>query len=289
MPLLGAHMSIKGGPANALFRGKEAGCRVIQLFTRNANRWASKPLSPSEIDAFHRARTETRVEPVSAHDSYLVNLASPRSEIRQKSLEALVEEVKRCDLLGIPYLVMHPGAHLGEGITAGLRRVSDGLNRLFDRLPDSGVGLLLETTAGQGANLGCRFEHLAEIVGATEARERLGVCVDTCHIFAAGYDFRTEAAARALLAKFDEVVGLNRLRLFHLNDAKRELGSRVDRHEHIGRGLIGKEGFTFLLREPIFENTPFLLETPKGRDENGLDWDVRNLRFLNGLVEDAAR
>jgi deoxyribonuclease IV len=285
MPLLGAHMSIQGGIAKAFLRGKETGCRVIQLFTRNANRWSGRGLTFSEIDAFQTAREKTSIEAVSAHNSYLVNLASPLDELREKSLHAMTEEMGRCHDLGIPYLVIHPGSHMGEGEAVGLGRISEGLNRVFDRCPDYRVMILLETTAGQGTSLGGRFEHLATILGLTEARERLGVCLDTCHVFAAGYDMRTADSYRGLMEEFDAVIGLERLKILHVNDAKKEFGSRVDRHEHIGEGFIGSDAFTFFLKDPNFKNTPFLIETPKGRDDHGTDWDVKNLSRLQCLME----
>lgn len=286
MPLLGAHTSIKGGLDRAFFRGREAGCQVIQIFTRNATRWISKPLAPAEIDAFHKAREETSIEPVAAHDSYLINLASPRADVGMKSLDALLDEMKRAEDLRIPYLVMHPGSHMGGGEEKGLRRISESLDRIYDRRSHSSVKILLETTAGQGSSLGYRFEHLAEIMARTDARERLGVCVDTCHIFAAGYDFRAVETYEELIRKIDATVGLNHLRLLHINDAKKGLGSRVDRHEHLGHGFIGEEAFSFFLRDTVFRELPFLIETPKGLDEEGFEWDVRNLKLLRRLMEE---
>jgi len=284
MTLLGAHMSIKGGLFKSLIRGKKAGCQVIQIFTRNTSRWSSRPLSQNEIDAFIKTGKETSVIPVAAHDSYLINLASANADVREKSFHALLDEMERVERLDIPYLVMHPGSHLGDGEKPGLKRISDALNKAYEKAPNLGVEILLETTAGQGTNLGYRFEHLAEILERTDNNKRLGVCLDTCHVFAAGYDFRTEESYRELIKNFDEIIGLNHLKLFHLNDSKKELGSKIDRHEHLGHGYIGREGLSFFLRDPRFRDIPFVLETPKGQDENGVDWDAVNLDFCNTLV-----
>ena len=282
-------MSVSGGLDRALFRGREAGCQVIQIFTRNTTRWASRKLSPSDIDAFYAARQETSVEPVAAHDSYLINLASPKSEVREKSFSAFLEEMERAERLEIPYLVMHPGAHLGEGEATGLRRIIEAFNRVHDQTPDFRVQILIETTAGQGTNLGYRFEQIAEILEGLEAQDRMGVCLDTCHVFAAGYDFRTYKTYSELIKSFDSVIGLNRLKLIHVNDAKKGLGSRVDRHEHLGQGLIGRDAFSFFLKDPMFEKIPFLLETPKGRNKDGIEWDILNLELLRRLMKEGIR
>lgn len=286
MPRFGAHMSVSGGLSKALVRGKKAGCQVIQIFTRNTSRWVSRPISSVEIDAFIKARYETGIEPVAAHDSYLINLASPHLEVREKSFHALLDEMERAVNLEIPYLVIHPGSHLGEGEKKGIKRISEALNRIHDRTPEVQTKILLETTAGQGTNLGYRFEHLAEIIDGTDAQKRLGVCLDTCHAFAAGYDFRTTRTYRELIRMFDRVIGLNRLHLFHINDSKKGLGSRVDRHEHLGLGYIGKRGFSLLLKDPAFDALPFLIETPKGKNEKGVEWDTVNLGFLAKVMED---
>ncbi len=280
-------MSIAGGLYRALLRGREAGCEVIQIFTRNRNRWKSKKLSAKEIDLFHKACDETSILAVAAHNSYLINLASARSHVLEKSFRALLQELERAELLGIPYLVMHPGAHVGDGEKKGLRRIADALNRVFERTSDYRVKILLEMTAGQGTSLGYRLEHLAEILEMTESQERLGVCMDTCHAFAAGYDFRTTKAYRQFFGEFDRILGLDRLRLFHLNDSKNRLGSRVDRHEHPGAGFIGLKAFSFFLNDPKLAHLPFLIETPKGKSKDGLDWDVVNLNLLKSLIKKA--
>ena len=287
MPLLGAHMSISGGLYRAPLRGREAGCEVIQIFTRNRNRWESKKLSAREIDLFHKACDETSILAVAAHNSYLINLASARSHVFEKSFRALLQELERAELLGIPYLVMHPGAHVGDGEKNGLRRIAEALNRIFERTSDYRVKVLLEMTAGQGTSLGYQLEHMAEILEMTESQERLGVCMDTCHAFAAGYDFRTRKAYRHFFGEFDKIIGLDRLRLFHLNDSKNKLGSRVDRHEHPGAGFIGLKAFSLFLNDPKLAHLPFLIETPKGKSKEGLDWDVVNLNLLRSLIKKA--
>ncbi len=284
MPLLGAHMSIAGHPYRALLRGKEAGCRVIQIFTRNRLKWAAKSLTRSEADYFYRAREETAVIPVAIHGSYLMNLASPQSDVREKSLSLLMKEMDWAEMLQIPYLVLHPGSHMGDGEERGLERVAAILNRAIEDSSGYRVKILLETTAGQGTGLGYRFEHLADILKSTGFSKRLGVCFDTCHVFAAGYDFRTREAYGQIMENFDNIIGLDRLKLFHVNDSKTGPGSRVDRHDHPGKGLIGLEPFSFFLNDLLFSGHPFLLETPKGKDENGIDLDRVNLKRLEGII-----
>lgn len=286
MPRLGAHMSIAGGLDRALVRGQEAGCDVVQIFTQNRAQWKSKKLSTYEVETFGKTREKVLIDPVATHNSYLINLASPRPDVFQKSFHAFLNELERAELLNIPYVVMHPGAHLGDGEKKGLRRIGNAIGRLFARTGDYRVKILLETTAGQGTSLGYRFEHLTEIMektGPHGPHDRIGVCFDTCHAFAAGYDFRTEKSYEALLREFDRIVGLDRLKLFHVNDSKKELGSRVDRHEHPGKGCIGLEAFSFFLGDPIFVGHPFLIETPKGKDNRGMDLDVLNLNALRKL------
>jgi len=283
MPLLGAHVSAAGGLAQALYRGKKAGCQVIQIFTCNPARWHSRDLSESEIEDFHNAGKDTSVIPVAAHDSYLINMASPRSEIREKSFTAFLNEMKRAEVLLIPYVVMHPGSHMGEGEKAGIEHISDSLKKIVDMTGDSHVKILLETTAGQGNNLGYSFEQLGRIIEQTDAPERMGICMDTCHVFAAGYDFRTAVTYNELIRRFDETIGLHFLKLFHLNDSKKDCGSRVDRHEQLGHGFIGKEALALFLRDPRFNDLPFLIETPKGKNDKGIDWDVANLDLLRSL------
>lgn len=286
MPLLGAHMSISGGLEKALLRGRACGCRVVQLFTGSPNQWGPRKLSSQEIDAFHTVREETSVIPVAAHDSYLINLASPRPENRHRSAQALEEELRRADRLDIPFVVIHPGAHLEEGEKRGIQYISESLSCLLDRTADLRVSILLETTAGQGTALGYRFEHLAEIIRRTACRDRLGVCLDTCHVFAAGYDFGEVKAFDRLIRDVDRIIGLERLKLIHLNDSKRGRGSRIDRHDHIGQGCIGEGALALFLKDPRLKGLPFILETPKGTDASGMDLDVVNLRALRRLMEE---
>lgn len=277
-------MSIAGGVAQALRRGREVGCDVIQLFTKNANQWRVKPLDPSAIEAFHRARVETGIDPIAAHDSYLINLASPDEGLYNRSLEALWEEMQRAEALGIPYLVVHPGSHRGSGEEEGLYRIARGINLLHYRGPDMQIQILLETTAGQGATLGYRFEHFARVIEMVEEDAKVGICLDTCHCFAAGYDISTVEGYAATIGALDRVIGLGRLKLIHLNDSKGAAGTRKDRHEHIGQGYLGMESFRLFLQDNRLADLPFILETPKGKNPAGEDWDCVNLRLLRGLL-----
>ena len=278
-------MSIAGHPHKAILRGRETGCRVIQIFTRNRLRWSAKRLSPKEIESFHRIRFETSVIPIAIHGSYLINPASPHHDSRMKSLLLLLDELEWAEMLDIPFLVIHPGAHKGEGEKKGLEMIAETINRAHERTEGYQVKILLETTAGQGTSLGYRFAHLAEIMNLTKSRERMGVCFDTCHAFAAGYDFRTKEAYRQVINKFDKVIGIEKLELFHVNDSKNTPGSRLDRHDHPGKGHIGLKPFVFFLNDPMFADHPFVLETPKGTDENGVDRDIANLRLLESLIK----
>jgi len=277
-------MSIAGGVDQALRRGKEIGCDVIQLFTKNANQWRARPLGPDAIQTFHQARDETGISPVAAHDSYLINLASPDEGLCKRSQEALWEEMQRAETLGIPYLVIHPGSHRGSGEQDGLYRIARGINLLYYQGPDMTIQILLETTAGQGATLGYRFEHFAQVIEMVEDEEKVGVCLDTCHCFAAGYDISTAEGYETTMEEFHRIIGLDRLKLIHLNDSKSAAGTRIDRHEHIGQGYLGMEPFRLLLQDPRLAHLPFILETPKGKDLAGQDWDVVSLRLLRGLL-----
>lgn len=283
MPRFGAHMSISGGIALAFDRLTEVDGEALQIFTANQRQWRVKMPSPAEIETFKARRQQVPGVPVASHDSYLINLASPNPETADKSLAAFREELHRCAALGIEYLIMHPGSHLGEGIEAGLQRFTANLDRA---LAEAGIGrqvmVLLETTAGQGTNLGASFEELAAIIAASSHPERLGVCYDTCHTFAAGYDIRTPKAYAQTMAQFDRLLGLERLRFFHLNDAKQGLGSRIDRHAHIGQGEITVAGFRNLVNDPRFADHPMVLETPKSED---LHEDRENLALLRSLCK----
>lgn len=281
-PRLGAHMSIAGGVAKAVLRGYQIGCDTIQIFTKNNHQWRAKPLTDREIETYHHQRATTGIWPVVAHDSYLINVASPHRDVFRKSLDALRIEVERAAALEIPYLVMHPGAHVGTGEAEGIKRVVHALDLICDRTTGFPVGICLETTAGQGSSLGWRFEHLAAIRGGVTQRERIAICIDTCHIFAAGYDIRHRKAYEHTMRHLDDVIGLQHLKYIHLNDSQRQLGSRVDRHAHIGRGHIGLAGFRHLLNDPRLRHVPMILETPKGN--NPAAADRRNLAVLRSLV-----
>ncbi len=279
---LGAHMSIAGGMDLAPLRGKQVGCDTIQVFTKSCRQWQAKPLAEAEVAAFQANLRDTGIDPVVAHDCYLVNLAAPEGPVRQKSLAAFRLEMERADRLGIPYLVTHPGQHLGAGEAEGALRVAEAVNRLHAALPDSRVQILLETTAGQGSSLGHRFEQLAAILERIEQAKRVGICLDTCHVFAAGYDIRSPEGYRHTLQDLDACVGLARLKVIHLNDSLNALGSRVDRHTHIGQGRLGVQAFRLLLTDPRLRRVPMILETPT--DGDFVKTDRRNLARLRHLL-----
>ena len=278
----GAHMSIAGGVENAVLRGHQVGCDAIAMFTKNNNQWKAKPLTQDDADRFNAALIETNIRPVVAHTSYLINLASPDALLWKKSIAAMEEELKRCELLGIPYLVLHPGSHMGKGVERGVARVADAFNRIHVKLPSLRVLTLLEHTAGQGTNLGHTFEELAQMRALIAERQRIGVCVDACHLFAAGYDLRKPDTYADVFKRFDDVIGIAHLKAWHLNDAKMPLGSRVDRHEHIGKGKLGRAAFRNIVNDPRWRDLPGVLETEKGPE---MKEDVLNLRVLRGLIE----
>jgi len=281
--LIGAHMSISGGVELAPLRGRDVGCACIQIFTKSNMQWAARPLGEKEIAAFKLNCAQTGIGPVVAHDSYLINLgAADTAPLAKKSFDSFLLELERCRALGLPAIIAHPGSHTGAGEAAGLRRIRSAVDELLERTTGSPVHILLETTAGQGSNLGYRFEHLAEIIEGVRQKSRAGVCLDTCHVFAAGYDIRTEDGYRRTLEEFDKIIGLKKLQAFHLNDSKGDLGSKLDRHEQIGHGRLGKEAFRLLLRDKRFAAVPKVLETPKGK-RGKTEWDVINLRLLRQL------
>jgi deoxyribonuclease-4 len=280
--LLGAHMSVAGGVDKAILRGKEVGCDVIQLFTKNNNQWKSKPLTEEDVWAFKKNVSETGIFPFASHDAYLINFAAPDAEIHKKSMESFLDEMDRAEMLGIPGLVFHPGSHVGSGEKAGIKQIADSLRRLLRERPQYKVKLLLETTAGQGSSIGYKFEHLAEIMEKVNEPARLGVCLDTCHVFAAGYDISHKKGYEKTFKAFDKIVGLKFLNAFHLNDSKKGLGSRVDRHEHIGKGELGLKAFEVLMNDDRFETIPMALETPKGAD---MKEDRINLKVLRELIK----
>ncbi len=282
-PRLGAHMSIAGGHHRAVAAAVAAGCDALQVFTKNTNQWASKPLADAEVTAFREACANAKLGALVAHNSYLINLGSPDDGLWERSIQAMVVEVERAEQLGINELVFHPGSHMGAGEEAGIERVAAGVKEVLARTAGSAVWLDLESTAGQGNSLGCRLGQIGAILRRVESADRLGVCLDTCHLFAAGYDFGTRAAYDTMMDELEDVVGVDRVRVWHLNDSVKGLGSRVDRHAGIGRGQIGLEPFRHIVRDARFREVPMVLETPKGMEE-GRDLDVINLELLRGLV-----
>jgi deoxyribonuclease IV len=277
---IGAHLSISGGCDLAIGRAEALAISSLQIFTKNASQWAAKPLDPGVIERFVQERDRTGLLNLVAHDSYLINVASPDDGTWEKSRLALQVELDRCDELDVPYLVSHPGGHLGSGPEAGIRRVSEAINRIHDERPSGRCMLLLETPAGQGTTLGRSFEEIAAIIDGVENKARVGVCFDTCHVFAAGYDIRDRAGYEGTMRTFDEVIGLANLRVFHLNDSKKGLGSKVDRHAHIGEGELGKAPFGFLLGDSRFKGISGVLETEHGDDCVELKRDLETLRAL---------
>jgi deoxyribonuclease IV len=277
--LLGAHVSTAGGVEKAPARGVETTCDTIQIFAKPPNRWASRPLAEENVTAFKAAVAETGIGPVFAHSLYLVNLATPDDALWKKSLDALVDDLERCEMLGLPGLVLHPGSHKGSGEEAGLARIAAALDEVHARLPGYNVQVWLEITAGQGDHLGYTFEQIRQMIDAVARPERLAVCFDTAHAFAAGYELRTREAIEATWAEFDRVLGLEHLRAIHLNDTNKELGSRVDRHEQVGQGNLGLDPFRFLVNDPRFRGIPMVLELDLGDDEFRA-----NLATLRSLV-----
>lgn len=282
-PLLGAHMSIAGGVGNAFLEGKKVDCDAIQIFTKSSRQWASKPYTKEEIEQFHRNRKETGIGAVVAHDSYLLNMGSPDAALRKRSVAAFIDELERCEVLAVTNLIAHPGAHVGAGELDGIKTIAKSLDEVHKACPGYGAKVTLEITAGQGSNLGYRFEQIANIIDAVKENDRLRVCFDTEHAFAAGYDLRTKEGYERTFGDFDEIIGIERLAAFHLNDSKKEFHSRVDRHEHIGRGFIGIEAFRMLMNDRRFWGLPMCLETPKGPD---LKEDRENLDLLRSLIRE---
>ena len=279
MGILGAHVSISGGVYKAPARGKEIGCDSIQIFTKNQRQWTAPPLSLKDAELFKEEMKKNAIQVAIGHSSYLINIGSPKDELRKKSIDSLVIELKRSEKLGLRALVFHPGSHLGIGETDGLKLIAESLNTVLSRVTLRNTMVLLETTAGQGTNLGYKFEHLADIIDMIEIQKNMvGVCFDTCHAFSAGYDIRTVDAYNKTMDLFDEIIGFDKLKAFHLNDSKFDLGSRKDRHEHIGKGFIGLEGFKAIVNDRRFKTLPMVLETPGG--EAGYKENLKVLRSL---------
>lgn len=290
MPFLGAHMSIAGGIELAAIRGGEIGCEIIQIFTKSSNQWAAKPLTEKTIGLFRENLKAHKIRAAFAHDSYLINLASPDKTLHKRSLAAFIHELERAEALGLMALVFHPGSHTTQDHPRGLekteddalKKIAESVNEAHLKTPGFKLLTCFENAAGQGTNVGYRFEHLARLLELTENKKRIGACFDTQHAFAAGYDLRTEEGYQKVFKEFDEIVGIKWIKAFHLNDSKKALGSRVDRHEQIGQGEIGLTSFRCLMNDPRFKDHPMSLETPKGPD---LKEDVMNLKILRGLIK----
>ncbi|HUP45395.1 MAG TPA: deoxyribonuclease IV [Thermoanaerobaculia bacterium] len=276
--LIGAHISTKGGLHTAFERAAIVGAQSMALFAKNSNQWKGKVLTGDDCALFAEKRT---LAPVLSHASYLINLATTNEEFHRKSLLAMADELDRAERLGIHAVVLHPGAHMGAGAAAGLDQIARSFDQIHAATEGFRVVTLLETAAGQGSCLGCTFEELGTIISLVDDKSRLSICVDTCHVFAAGYEIRTREGYEAMVAEIDAHVGLDKVGAFHLNDSKKPLGSRVDRHQHIGDGEIGLEAFRMLLNDRRFEGIAKLIETPKNEDHS---WDIRNLRTLRSLV-----
>ena len=283
MAILGAHMSIAGGYHKAIERAVCVGCECVQVFTRNSNQWKTKHITQEESLRFRKAVRDSQITHTVAHDSYLINLASPDNVLWRRSVESLVEELHRADLLGIPMVVTHPGAYTVGSEKRGLRRIVRAVNEIHRRTGKLEAQCILETTAGQGTTLGWRFEHLAAILDRVKVPGRLGFCFDTCHVFAAGYSLNSRRDYHDTMNEFDGLIGVGKIRVFHLNDSQREQGSRVDRHAHIGRGKMGLAPFRHILNDTRFKHVPMILETPKGVGE---DLDRANLQTLRSLIEE---
>jgi len=282
LPLLGAHFSIAKGLHHALYEAETYGCTALQIFTKNAITWKERTLTQEEIHRFDQARAQTGITSIASHTSYLINLATPERKKHDMSCNALKQELIRSSMLDIPFVVLHPGAHLGKGKDKGIEKIVLSINKIFAQTPDIQIRLLLETTAGQGSGLGHTFEQLASIMDKIENQNRIGICIDTSHVFAAGYDIRTPESYRKATDAFDASIGFENLYVVHLNDSKKKLDSRVDRHEHIGEGYIGIKTFELLMNDMRFWDVPKIIETPKQKD--GQDMDKMNLNRLRSLI-----
>ncbi len=283
MPYLGAHMSIAGGVYRALERGLSIGCEAVQMFVKSNNRWQSPPIKQQDAIKFREIYAENFApSTVFAHTAYLINLAAPADELWNKSIDAMKDELARCAQIGIDKIVLHIGSHTGSGEQAGLDRVCMAFDRIFSEMPDNPVMILMETTAGQGTNLGYKFEHFQYVYEHVKEPERLGICLDTCHMFAAGYDLRNPEIWNSMMEQMDSLFGIDKIKAVHLNDSVKGLGEKKDRHAHIGKGMIGLEGFRNVLNDERLASLPMVLETPKGPD---LKEDVENLKVLRSLLE----
>jgi len=282
MILIGAHVSIAGGFYKAIERGEKLRLNTIQIFTKNQLRWISKPIANNDIELYKNTLNKSNIiGPIFAHGSYLLNLASSEDETIEKSINSLLDELSRCRILNLPYLIIHPGSHKAQGEPKGIEKIIFNLNEVLKR-DNSNTTILVENTAGQGNSLGYRFEHIRDIIRGVNIN-RVAVCIDTCHLFAAGYDIRTERNYRLTIEKFDKIVGSSYIKVIHLNDSKSPLGSRIDRHMHIGRGHIGNNAFIYIMQDERFKNIPMIIETPKKLD--GKEMDKENIELLKSFVE----
>lgn len=283
--MFGSHLSISGGMHEAILAARELTMECVQVFTKNQRQWVAPPLSEDTIARWRDAKTKTGITLAVSHDSYLINLASPDDAAWRKSIDAFADELRRCDQLDIPYLVTHPGAHMGTGEDAGLTRVAKALDELHETMPELRVVTCLEITAGQGSSLGHRLEHLRTIIGRVKQPERVAVCLDSAHMIEAGYDLTSGEGAAGVIDEVDRVVGLARVKVWHINDSKTPRGSRVDRHEHIGHGHVALEAMAAIVRHPAFAMVPKILETAKENAPDGRPWDAINLATLRDLRE----
>jgi len=279
---IGAHCSIEGGLHTSFQRAETINATVMQIFTQNARQWYPSKIQAYILEMYEKNKSKSKVKTVISHDSYLINLCAKDAQIQKKSEDAFKGEITRCYALGIKILVFHPGSHLGQGEEICLNKIADALNRIHEETKQCDVISTIETTAGQGTNLGYKFEHLKHIIDLMDNKARIGVCLDTCHIFAAGYDIRDKKSYTKTMSAFEEIIGFDYLRAVHLNDSKKECGSRVDRHEHIGKGEIGVDAFSFLMNDKRFKKIPKVVETEKSED---LHEDIENLNILRGLVK----
>jgi len=280
--IFGAHESIAGGVYKAIERGKEATCDTIQIFNKNNNSWKAAELKPDDVEKYFKLIDELGVTVATSHTSYLINIASPDKALYEKSINSLAEEMERCNVLKVPNLVLHPGSHVGTGEEGGIKRIGKAINKLFKKLKNNECTLLLESTAGQGSHLGYTFEQLAEMIDLVDNQDHIGVCMDTCHIFSAGYPLTDPKDYKKTMKSFNDTVGLDKLNIIHMNDSKKPFGEKKDRHEHIGKGEIGIEAFRNFVNDRRLEKVPMILETPKGDD---LKDDIENLKILRGLVK----
>lgn len=278
---IGAHVSAAGGLHRALERGMRIGCNTIQVFTKNSNRWAARPILNEDIENYKTAQGNATIAPVVAHAAYLINLCAVTSPVLRRSCAAFADELRRCEAFGLHGLVLHPGAHMGKGVNEGIRRITESINAVHEKTPHVKTLTILETTAGQGTSVGYRFEQLRAIIEGIEEKDRVAVCIDTCHLFAAGYPIHSEAGWYSSMQEFADILGFSRLALIHVNDSRRELGSRIDRHEQIGKGRIGTQGFRMLMNDSRFAALPKILETEKSED---MHEDIENMAVLRSLV-----